>query len=193
MRIADVLEHVEPASIHSGDSACVIPPYTLPVHVVAEMERQTAALALELEVVGLMNIQFAVQGETVYLIEVNPRASRTVPFVAKAGGIAWARVAAMLAAGVSFEAFRPGPANGIRHIAVKGAVLPFKRFENCDPLLGPEMKSTGEVMGFGRNVVHAFARAQEAAGFGLDRDGAVLVLSLPDGARTTIPSGWCGA
>ena len=186
-RIAGVLEHVEPAGVHSGDSACVIPPHTLPAHVVAEMERQTTALALALGIVGPMNVQFAVQGDTVYLIEVNPRASRTVPFVAKAAGLPFARVAAMIMAGVSLEAARPGAANGARHVAVKEAVLPFKRFRDCDSLLGPEMKSTGEVMGFGRTVVHAFARAQEAAGFGLDREGAVLVLSLPEGREDRDP------
>ena len=180
VRIAGVVEHVEPAGIHSGDSACVIPPYTLPAHVVAEMERQTTALAFELEVVGLMNVQFAVQGETVYLIEVNPRASRTIPFVAKARGIAFARVAAQVAAGVSFEALRPGPPVGIRHVAVKEAVLPFKRFENCDSLLGPEMKSTGEVMGFGRDVVH---RVRPRAGGGRIRAGQRRRSTCPVAAR----------
>ena len=181
VRIAGVVEHIEPAGIHSGDSACVIPPYTLSAHVVAEIERQTNALAIELNVVGLMNVQFAVQGDTVYLIEVNPRASRTVPFTAKAHGIPYARIAAKLTAGHSLQSLRIGPASDVGHVAVKEAVLPFKRFGQCDTLLGPEMKSTGEVMGFGENVVHAFARAQEAAGFRLDREGAVLVVSLPDG------------
>ena len=181
VRIAGVVEHIEPAGIHSGDSACVIPPYTLSAHVVAEIERQSNALAIELNVVGLMNVQLAVQGDIVYLIEVNPRASRTVPFTAKAHGIPYARIAAKLTAGHSLESLRIGPAGDVGHVAVKEAVLPFKRFEQSDTLLGPEMKSTGEVMGFGENVVHAFARAQEAAGFGLDRDGAVLVVSLPDG------------
>ena len=187
VRIAGVLEHIQPAGVHSGDSACVIPPYTLAAHVVAEMERQTSVLGSELRVVGLMNVQFAVLDDTVYVIEVNPRASRTVPFVSKARGIAYARVAAMVTAGASFEAFRLGPSDGVRHIAVKEAEFPFKRFVGCDALLGPEMKSTGEVMGLGRNVVHAFARAQEAAGFALDRAGAVLVLSLPEGREDSDP------
>ena len=181
VRIAGVVEHIEPAGIHSGDSACVIPPYTLSALVVAEIERQTNALAVELNVVGLMNVQFAVQGDTISLIEVNPRASRTVPFSAKAHGIPYARIAAKVTAGHSLESLRIGPASDVGHVAVKEAVLPFKRFEQSDTLLGPEMKSTGEVMGFGENVVHAFARAQEAAGFRLDREGAVLVVSLPDG------------
>ena len=179
-RIAGVVEHIEPAGVHSGDSACVIPPHTLPAHVVAEMERQTVVLAIALDVVGLMNVQFAVQDDDVFLIEVNPRASRTVPFIAKARGIPYAKVAAMLTAGHSLESHRVDPETENRHFAVKEAVLPFKRFEQSDTLLGPEMKSTGEVMGFGQNVVHAFARAQEAAGFRLDREGAVLVVSLPE-------------
>ena len=180
VRIAGVLEHVEPAGIHSGDSSCVYPPYSLPKQTVAEIEGQTVALARTLGVVGLMNVQFAVQRGTVYLIEINPRASRTVPFVAKARGIAYARDAAKIAAGVPMHALETLPPMDGGCVAAKVSVLPFKRFGNSDPLLGPEMKSTGEVMGFGRETVHAFARAQEAAGFDLGRDGAALVLSLPE-------------
>ena len=180
VRVAGVLEHVEPAGIHSGDSSCVYPPYSLPKQVVAEIERQTVLLARTLGVVGLINVQFAVQGGVVYLIEINPRASRTVPFVAKARGIAYARDAAKIVAGVSMDALGKPPPEGRGCVAAKVSVLPFKRFGGSDPLLGPEMKSTGEVMGFGRETVHAFARAQEAAGFDLGRGGAALVLSLPE-------------
>ena len=180
VRIAGVLEHVEPAGVHSGDSACVFPPYSLPKQVVAEIERQTVLLARTLGVVGLMNVQFAVQRGVVYLIEINPRASRTVPFVAKARGIAYARDAAKIVAGVPMDALGTLPPKNGECVAAKVSVLPFKRFGCSDPLLGPEMRSTGEVMGFGRETAHAFARAQEAAGFDLGRDGAALVLSLPE-------------
>ena len=147
---------------------------------VAEIERQTVLLARTLGVVGLMNVQFAVQRGVVYLIEINPRASRTVPFVAKARGIAYARDAAKIVAGVPMDALGTLPPKNGECVAAKVSVLPFKRFGLSDPLLGPEMKSTGEVMGFGRETAHAFARAQEAAGFDLGRDGAALVLSLPE-------------
>jgi carbamoyl-phosphate synthase large subunit len=180
VRIAGVLEHVEPAGVHSGDSACVFPPYSLDKRVVAEIERQTVLLARTLGVVGLMNVQFAVQRGVVHLIEINPRASRTVPFVAKARGIAYARDAAKIVAGVPMDALGTLPPKNGECVAAKVSVLPFKRFGCSDPLLGPEMKSTGEVMGFGRETAHAFARAQEAAGFDLGRDGAALVLSLPE-------------
>ena len=180
VRIAGVLEHVEPAGIHSGDSACVFPPYSLPKQVVAEIERQTVTLARALGAVGLMNVQFAVQRGVIYLIEINPRASRTIPFVAKARGIAYARDAAKIVAGVPMDALETLLPKDGGCVAAKVSVLPFKRFGGSDPLLGPEMKSTGEVMGFGRETAHAFARAQEAAGFDLGRDGAALILSLPE-------------
>ena len=180
VRIAGVLEHVEPAGVHSGDSACVFPPYSLDRRAVAEIERQTVLLARTLGVVGLMNVQFAVQRGVVHLIEINPRASRTVPFVAKARGIAYARDAAKIVAGVPMDALGTLPPKNGECVAAKVSVLPFKRFGLSDPLLGPEMKSTGEVMGFGRETAHAFARAQEAAGFDLGRDGAALVLSLSE-------------
>ena len=180
VRIAGVLEHVEPAGIHSGDSSCVYPPYSLSERTVAEIERQTAALARALGVVGLINVQFAVRRGAVHLIEINPRASRTVPFVAKARGIAYARDAAKIVAGVPMDALGTLPPGSRGCVAAKVSVLPFKRFGCSDPLLGPEMRSTGEVMGFGRETAHAFARAQEAAGFDLERGGAALVLSLPE-------------
>jgi hypothetical protein len=147
--IAGVMQHIEEAGVHSGDSACSLPPYSLGDEIVAEIERQTRALALALGVKGLMNVQFAVKDGEVYLIEVNPRASRTVPFVAKAIGAPIAKIAARVMAGEPLMRFLP-IRRDIRHIAVKEAVFPFARFPGVDPVLSPEMKSTGEVMGIDR-------------------------------------------
>ena len=184
--VAGVMEHIEPAGVHSGDSACVIPPYTLGEATVEEMKRQSRALAEALGVVGLMNVQFAVSGGEVYLIEVNPRASRTVPFVAKATGRPWARIAIQVLAGKDLEDALAAHPAGPALTAVKEAVIPFARF-GSDPVLGPEMKSTGEVMGFGKKVEHAFARAQEAAGCALAPSGAVLLLSsVPNGEAQSL-------
>ena len=144
--VAGVLQHIEEAGVHSGDSACSIPPYNLSAETIAEIERQTIALARALAVVGLMNIQFAVKDDVVYLIEVNPRASRTVPFVAKAIGAPLAKIAARVMAGEKL-ADLPRIDRHIDHVAVKEAVFPFDRFPGVDPVLSPEMKSTGEVMG----------------------------------------------
>ncbi len=177
--IAGVMEHIEPAGIHSGDSACCLPPYSLDDEVVEEMRRQTAALAEALAVVGLVNVQFAVKDSEIYVIEVNPRASRTIPFVAKARGMPLAKFAAKVMAGTELSALGIPEESHNGLVAVKEAVLPFKRFDNTDIVLGPEMKSTGEVMGLGGTVEHAFARAQEAAGFELGRDGKILVISNP--------------
>jgi carbamoyl-phosphate synthase large subunit len=172
--VAGVLQHIEEAGVHSGDSACSIPPYSLSADIVAEIERQTEALARALEVRGLMNIQFAVKGEEVYLIEVNPRASRTVPFVAKAVGSPIAKIAARVMAGEKL-ADLPKINRDIAHVAVKEAVFPFARFPGTDPVLSPEMKSTGEVMGIDRNFNLAFAKAQLGAGDRLPTDGRVFV------------------
>ncbi len=172
--IAGIMEHIEEAGIHSGDSACSLPPYSLPAAVVSEIERQTAALARGLNVVGLMNVQYAVKESTVYVLEVNPRASRTVPFVAKATGIPIAKIAARIMAGerlASFSIVR-GPN---RHVAVKEAVFPFARFPGVDLILGPEMKSTGEVMGLDADFGLAFAKAQLACGVDLPRAGRIFV------------------
>jgi carbamoyl-phosphate synthase large subunit len=182
--VAGVLQHIEEAGVHSGDSACSIPPYSLSAEIVAEIERQTEALARALEVRGLMNIQFAVKGDEVYLIEVNPRASRTVPFVAKAVGSPIAKIAARVMAGEKL-ADLPKINRDIAHVAVKEAVFPFARFPGTDPVLSPEMKSTGEVMGIDRNFNLAFAKAQLGAGDRLPTDGRVFV-SVKDSDKARI-------
>ena len=172
--IAGVMQHIEEAGIHSGDSACTLPPYSLPAEVVAEMERQAEALALALGVKGLMNVQFAVKDGMVYLIEVNPRASRTVPFVAKAIGQPIAKIAARVMAGEPLTNF-PAIKRELDYMAVKEAVFPFARFPGVDPVLSPEMKSTGEVMGLDRDFATAFAKAQLGAGVRLPDSGLVFV------------------
>ena len=181
--VAGVMEHIEEAGIHSGDSACALPPQTLPEDVVATLEGHTHAIAEALDVIGLLNVQFAVKDGVGYVIEANPRASRTVPFVAKATGIPLAKVAARLMAGATLEQLRDErmlrpPAPG-RWVSVKEAVLPFSRFPGVDILLGPEMRSTGEVMGIGTTFGLAFAKSQIAAGNRLPSEGTVL-LSLAD-------------
>ena len=179
--VAGILEHIEEAGIHSGDSACSLPPHSLPSGTVAEIERQTVALARALDVVGLMNVQYAVRDGTVFVLEVNPRASRTVPFVAKAIGIPIAKIAARVMAGEKLAAFdlsRPA----LEHTAVKEAVFPFARFPGVDIILGPEMKSTGEVMGLDRDFALAFAKSQLASGVSLPADGRVFV-SVKDGDK----------
>jgi carbamoyl-phosphate synthase large subunit len=171
--VAGIMEHIEEAGIHSGDSACSLPPYSLPQPIVAEIERQTVALAKALDVVGLMNVQFAVKDGTVYVLEVNPRASRTVPFVAKATGVPIAKIAARVMAGeklASFDLRR----QKLAHVAVKEAVFPFARFPGSDVILGPEMKSTGEVMGIDADFAHAFAKSQLGSGT-LPMSGTVFV------------------
>jgi carbamoyl-phosphate synthase large subunit len=177
--VAGIMEHIEEAGIHSGDSACSLPPYSLDQPTIAEIERQTVALARSLEVVGLMNVQFAVKGGDVYVLEVNPRASRTVPFVAKATGVPIAKIAARLMAGARLaELLPPGArsAGGKRsHVAVKEAVFPFARFPGVDLILGPEMKSTGEVMGLDSDFGRAFAKSQLGSGTELPLGGCVFV------------------
>jgi carbamoyl-phosphate synthase large subunit len=174
VRVAGVLQHIEEAGIHSGDSACTLPPYNLPAEIIAEMERQAVLLAQALGVRGLMNIQFAVKDGEVYLIEVNPRASRTVPFVAKAVGQPVAKYAARVMAGERL-ADLPEIRRDIDYMAVKEAVFPFARFPGVDPVLSPEMKSTGEVMGIDGNFAVAFAKAQLGAGMRLPLEGTVFV------------------
>jgi carbamoyl-phosphate synthase large subunit len=172
--IAGIMEHIEEAGIHSGDSACSLPPYSLPPAVIADIERQTSALAKALHVVGLMNVQYAVKDRTVYVLEVNPRASRTVPFVAKATGVPVCKIAARLMAGARLSEFdlkRPGR----KHVAVKEAVFPFARFPGVDLILGPEMKSTGEVMGLDADFGRAFAKSQLGSGTDLPLAGRVFV------------------
>jgi len=172
--VAGVLQHIEEAGVHSGDSACSIPPYSLTPETIAEIERQTEALARGLNVVGLMNIQFAVKDGIVYLIEVNPRASRTVPFVAKAIGTPIAKIAARVMAGEKLKDLPPVD-RAIPYFAVKEAVFPFNRFPGVDPVLSPEMKSTGEVMGIADDFTVAFGKAQLGAGTVLPTGGAAFV------------------
>ncbi|BBK35615.1 carbamoyl-phosphate synthase (glutamine-hydrolyzing) [Allostella sp. ATCC 35155] len=172
--VAGIMEHIEEAGIHSGDSACSLPPYSLAPDIVDDISRQTEALARALGVVGLMNVQFAVQGGDVYVLEVNPRASRTVPFVAKATGVPIAKIAARVMAGEALAGF-PAKAEKRNHVAVKEAVFPFARFPGVDTLLGPEMKSTGEVMGIDRDFGRAFAKSQLGSGVNLPLSGTVFV------------------
>ena len=173
--VAGIMEHIEEAGIHSGDSACSLPPYSLPPAIVKEIGKQTAALARALKVVGLMNVQYAVKDKLVYVLEVNPRASRTAPFVAKATGIPIAKIAARVMAGEKLASFDLKPRARHAHIAVKEAVFPFARFPGVDLILGPEMKSTGEVMGLDADFGHAFAKAQLGSGTVLPLKGAVFV------------------
>ncbi len=172
--IGGIMEHIEEAGIHSGDSACSLPPQNLSPGVLATIRQQTNDLALALGVVGLMNVQFAIKDEAVYLLEVNPRGSRTVPFVAKATGIPMAKIAARLMAGEKLASFDLKEKQ-LKHVAVKEAVFPFARFPGVDVFLGPEMKSTGEVMGIGENFAHAFTKSQLGAGVFLPSSGNVFI------------------
>ncbi|MEM7700874.1 MAG: carbamoyl-phosphate synthase large subunit [Pseudomonadota bacterium] len=174
VRVAGVMQHIEEAGVHSGDSACTLPPYSLPAEIVEEMEGQADALARALKVKGLMNVQFAVKDGEVYLIEVNPRASRTVPFVAKAIGQPVAKIAARVMAGEKLSAFEPFKRD-LPYMAIKEAVFPFGRFPGADPVLTPEMKSTGEVMGIDKTFEPAFLKSQLGAGMVLPREGTVFV------------------
>ncbi|MBK5334198.1 MAG: carbamoyl-phosphate synthase large subunit, partial [Ilumatobacteraceae bacterium] len=184
--IGGVMEHVEEAGVHSGDSACAIPPQTLPPWVVEVIESYTKSIAKALDVRGLINVQYAVLGTTVYVIEANPRASRTVPFVAKATGVPLAKVASRVMLGATLAELRtegllkPPSSNG--HVSIKEAVLPFNRFPEVDPALGPEMRSTGEVMGIDTTFGLAFYKAELAAGTVLPTEGTVF-LSLADGDK----------
>lgn len=182
--VAGVMEHIEEAGIHSGDSACTLPPYSLAPEIIADIKRQTEALARALKVVGLMNVQYAVKDGTVYILEVNPRASRTVPFVAKAIGAPLAKIASRVMAGEKLASFNLHE-NEVDHIAVKEAVFPFARFPGVDIILGPEMKSTGEVMGIDHDFGTAFAKAQLAAGTILPLQGSVFI-SVRDGDKPAL-------
>ncbi len=180
--ICGVMEHIEEAGIHSGDSACALPPHSLPRAVVDRIAEETRALARELGVVGLMNVQFAVKDGEVHVLEVNPRGSRTVPFVSKATGVPWAKVAAQVMAGRKLAEL------GVRevtpsHVAVKEAVFPFVKFPGVDTVLGPEMRSTGEVMGIARDFPTAFAKAEIGAGTVLPREGTAFI-SVRDQDKT---------
>jgi carbamoyl-phosphate synthase large subunit len=206
VHIAGVMEHIEEAGVHSGDSACSLPPWSLDEVTVAELKRQTESMALSLGVVGLMNVQFAIQNGDIYVLEVNPRASRTVPFVAKATDSAIAAIAARVMAGEPLSRFPlrdpypqgTGPDDPLPFadpmtladpetpwFSVKEAVMPFNRFPGVDTLLGPEMRSTGEVMGWDRTFPRAFLKAQLAAGTALPSSGTLFV-SVKDGDKTEV-------
>jgi carbamoyl-phosphate synthase large subunit len=189
--IGGIMEHVEAAGIHSGDSACSLPPYSLSAALQDEMRRQTVAMARALGVVGLMNVQFAIQGEgdeaVVYVLEVNPRASRTVPFVSKATGQPLAKIAARCMAGQSLASQKDRQGRAPREVvptyfSIKEAVFPFNKFPGVDPILGPEMRSTGEVMGVGRTFGEAMLKSQLGAGSRLPRTGTV-VLTVKNGDK----------
>jgi carbamoyl-phosphate synthase large subunit len=173
--VAGIMEHIEEAGIHSGDSACALPPYSLNDDLIERIKSNTYELARELHVVGLMNIQYAVKNDIIYVLEVNPRASRTVPFVSKASGVQWAKVAAKLMTGMTLADLGIEREVEIRHIAVKEAVFPFNKFFGVDTILGPEMKSTGEVMGIDFNFGAAFWKSQLGAGQNLPFDGNVFL------------------
>ena len=186
--IGGIMEHIERAGVHSGDSACSLPTKSIPAPVLAEIRRQTTALALELNVVGLMNVQFAVKNGTVYILEVNPRASRTVPFVSKAIGVALAKLAARVMAGRTLADLGFTAEIVPQHISVKEAVFPFAKFPGVDTLLGPEMKSTGEVMGIGASFGAAFAKAQLAAGTILPEQGKVFISVRDEDKPPVLPT-----
>ena len=174
--IAGVMEHIEEAGVHSGDSACSLPPYTLGEAIITELERQTKLMALELGVVGLMNVQYAIKDDVIYVLEVNPRASRTAPFVAKSTGIPIARVAAKVMAGAKLSSFdNLNHQSNATHVAVKEVVFPFARFPGVDTVLGPEMRSTGEVMGIDRNFAKARAKSLLGAGAPMPTSGRVFI------------------
>jgi carbamoyl-phosphate synthase large subunit len=172
--IAGIMEHIEEAGIHSGDSACALPPFSLDKKTIAELERQTRELALALKVGGLMNVQYAIKDKEIHVLEVNPRASRTVPFVAKVIGLPVAKIAARVMAGESLASFKLKPVV-YKHTAVKEAVFPFARFPGVDTVLGPEMKSTGEVMGLDQSFDVAFAKSQLGGGTTVPRGGTVFI------------------
>jgi len=173
--IGGIMEHIEEAGIHSGDSACVLPPHTIAPELVAEIERQTKELAKELGVFGLMNIQFAIKDGEVYILEVNPRASRTVPFVSKATGVPLAKLATRVMLGEKLRDLKPWAMRKSGHVSVKESVFPFNRFPGVDILLGPEMRSTGEVMGIDKSFGLAFMKGQLAAGQVLPKSGTVFI------------------
>ena len=191
--VSGIMEHIEEAGIHSGDSACSLPPRSLGKDVIAELERQTVALAKALKVGGLMNVQYAIKDGTIYVLEVNPRASRTVPFVAKTIGAPIAKIAARIMSGEKLDAAisaygaKPDPKN-LKHIAVKEAVFPFARFPGVDTLLGPEMRSTGEVIGLDTDFALAFAKSQLGAGVDLPREGTVFVSVRDEDKERVLPA-----
>jgi carbamoyl-phosphate synthase large subunit len=185
--IAGIMEHIEEAGIHSGDSACVLPPHTLDPEIVQEIAAATRSMALELGVVGLMNVQYAVKGDLVYVLEVNPRASRTVPFVSKATGVPFAKLAAKVMCGKTLDELGCTCEIVPPFFSVKAPVFPFNRFQNVDPILGPEMKSTGEVMGIDTDLGSAFYKAYRAAGLKLPKSGQILLTVKSADKRHIVP------
>jgi carbamoyl-phosphate synthase large subunit len=183
--VCGIMEHIEEAGVHSGDSACVLPPHTLSRKIVEEISEITKAVARELSVIGLINIQFAVDGNDIYILEVNPRASRTVPFVSKATGVPWAKIAAKVMTGVALKDLPEAVSPHMDYFAVKEAVLPFNKFPGAEIILGPEMKSTGEVMGIDRDLGSAYAKSQEAAYNALPKSGKVFI-SVRDTMRRNV-------
>ncbi|HUM11921.1 MAG TPA: carbamoyl-phosphate synthase large subunit [Myxococcaceae bacterium] len=173
--VGGVLEHIEEAGIHSGDASATLPPHSLSPELVERMKDQATALARELNVVGLMNVQFAIQGKAIYVLEVNPRASRTVPFISKATGVELAKIAALCMVGKTLRELNAPREVEMKHVAVKESVFPFARFPGVDVILGPEMKSTGEVMGIADDYYSAFAKSEAAAGSALPRSGTVFI------------------
>ncbi len=184
--IGGIMQHIEQAGVHSGDSACSLPPYSLSQDVQDELRRQTVAMAKALKVIGLMNVQFAIQGDTVYVLEVNPRASRTVPYVSKAIGAPLAKIAARAMAGISLKSQAFEKEIIPPYFSVKEAVFPFRKFPGVDTILGPEMKSTGEVMGVGVNFGEAFVKSQLASSSELPKPGGRAFVSVRSGDRDAI-------
>lgn len=183
--VAGIMQHIEEAGIHSGDSACSIPPYSLSPEIIAEIKAATKKMALALNVKGLMNVQYAIQNDVLYVLEVNPRASRTVPFVAKATGIPIAKIASLLMIGKTLQELDLKEKK-LDYFSVKEVVFPFARFNNADIILGPEMKSTGEVMGIDKTFPLAFAKAQVATGVKLPTEGLVFI-SVKDSDKKYLP------
>ncbi len=186
--IIGVMEHIEEAGIHSGDSACALPPYSLSKEIVAELKRQTRALAKALRVRGLMNVQYAIKSGEIYLIEVNPRASRTVPFVSKATGMPWAKIAAKVMAGKSLAELGAKELPDPDHVSVKEVVFPFSKFPGVDVILGPEMRSTGEVMGIDHDFPIAYAKSQMAAGTALPTSGTIFISVRKEDQPAVVPT-----
>ncbi len=184
--VAGIMEHIENAGIHSGDSACVLPPHTLSEDIVNVIKKQTCVIAEALNVVGLLNIQFAIKGSKVYVLEVNPRASRTVPFVSKATGIPLAKIAVQIMTGKKLSEFKLPDIGELKHVSVKESVLPFSRFSGVDIVLGPEMKSTGEVMGIAMTFGQAFAKSQISANSALPRLGKIFISVKDEDKRNIV-------
>ena len=184
--IAGIMEHIEEAGIHSGDSACALPPQTLNKQIINEIISQTKKLAKGLKVIGFINIQFAIQNDKIFILEVNPRGSRTIPFVAKSTGVPLVKIASQIMTGKKLSDFDLYYKK-MNHISVKEAVFPFARFPGTDVILGPEMKSTGEVMGIGSSFGEAFAKSQLGANINLPLEGQIFISIKDDDKKNIIP------